>query len=248
MDKNNRPKCEKCGKFVAKTAVFCPHCNAILKERIEESEEELTIQNEEYQSDFEQTEQEVRQQSFFSSDTSEDQDYSLEEEYEEEYEEENEKEEEKKQKNLETDYFEPDDDETAFERLMGNFGQEESQTEKKKEKNNFFSSKGRKLFSSIQPKDSIKDEGEQKEGCEETKQSKKVEVSLEKRKEEMEEKINPIDQQRYDYDSNSDGYYDSIVALVDAKIEHITKENVIKTIGLATTAVLLIGFMVYFIL
>lgn len=49
-------------------------------------------------------------------------------------------------------------------------------------------------------------------------------------------------------DINADHYYDNIIAEVDARIEHISKENVIKTIGMVASVMLIIAIMVYFII
>lgn len=55
------------------------------------------------------------------------------------------------------------------------------------------------------------------------------------------------EKQKVDYDPNSDGYYDNLMAIVDAKIDHIPKENIIKTIATVIAFIIFVVGMIYFI-
>lgn len=49
------------------------------------------------------------------------------------------------------------------------------------------------------------------------------------------------------YDPNYDGYYDNVIADIDAKIEHITKEQIIRIIGMILSFFILTLFLLFVI-
>lgn len=245
MVKMARRKCPGCGKFIANNAIFCIFCNEELESEefgnVEETEsyvkekekvQEKTSIQEVGKNDLEEKEfplnknKEIMEDIEESDDYVEDKDESEDcetEEYESEiYEEE-----------CEGDYIEDDDKEfdKIIKRSVSNT-QEASPIKEKKTKKEKSYYKEDEIRTPQNPK-KMKSKAVLNEMFDMGEKQKKSET---------------FSKEENSYDSNSDGYYDNMIALIDARIDHITKESVVRTIGLFTICVILIFGMVYFVL
>lgn len=217
-----RKQCPHCKKFISSTAPFCIFCGTQISDN--EIEEYIEISDDEekiiMQEETSTSIEEINQEN----DKNIRKDKQVIDRLQQSYEMDNEEDSEA--------FMEEDirDDEEAFERIMGrqSVGEEDADNKEKNDKN---TNKNR-FSSALKMREQIKENpGNQ------IKEKKTQKNPIEKKNEE-ENKYNP----------NSDGYYDALIAMIDARIDHITKESVVRTIGLLVGCFVLIIGLIYFVM
>lgn len=253
-----RRKCPNCGKFIAEKATYCVYCSTIFETPKKEDSETMCeslkdISEKEGKEDVSSLyEPSVKEEGVPIKEFSEEDDETTMETdeendgYGEEYPEEDiELEETEDEDSLSLNEEEirkmqqllKHNDETETEQTSIMEGQKEDNLSFAKELLfNRANGLKRKIIKSKEPEDTLENEsGEIKD-----EQTKENALKIKEDKKEISPKS--------EYDPNYDNYYDNVIALCDARIEHLNKEKLVKTIGLITACILIFGFMIYFTL
>lgn len=262
----NRKNCPNCGKFIRGNSPFCIHCGFQIGEiELEEDfpENSLEMNSSKAKSDY--TLQDPKplfesEQKIYNDPSDEDiisdddnmnqhdnyEELSLENESDDEetyYEEPMEDEmDDMEQSEIRVDSEVIQDDESAFAAILNNQSSKDAPllSEEKNQGNSSFNGLSElvKIPNVLKKKSVSKDEKS-------TDTNRGVGKTAPKQKKCKEE--NSKNEHKEDYDANYDNYYDNVIAAVDARINHIKKENVVSTAFLCIAFLVIVIFMIYFL-
>lgn len=261
-----RAKCPNCGKFISEKATFCVYCSFVIKnlEESDENTQEKSVKITEEINEISQKEEknsltrEMKREETLSSYNEE----YVEEGYQEEFEEEH------MENNLPLQQAEPEikdeDEETIsvneneLEQMNKLLKYRKNNTEEKMSSEENSDKEEKSSFPKeilLNHANGIKDkifkksnlQQEQEKISPSMKESDTESCQFNQRNEEFTTQ-ELSKNMTTEYDANYDNYYDNVIAYVDARIEHLSKDHIIKTIGLVTSCILIIGFFIYFLI
>lgn len=262
----NRKNCPNCGKFIRGNSPFCIHCGFQIGEiELEEDfpENSLEMNSSKAKSDY--TLQDPKplfesEQKIYNDPSDEDiisdddnmnqhdnyEELSLENELDDEetyYEEPMEDEmDDMEQNEIEADSEVIPDDESAFAAILNNQSSKDAPllSEEKNQSNRSFNGMSEfvKISNVLKKKNGSKDD----KIIDTNRNANKTVPKKERCKEEQIK-----NEQKEAYDANYDNYYDNVIAAVDARINHIQKENVVSTIFLCIAFFIIVIGMIYFL-